>query len=696
MAVLETIRNKGGVIVSVVIGAALVAFILGDFIPRNGSRNSDVAEVGKKKLTYQDYEQRIAEMTNRYQQSTGQSSLDERMMDMVREQAWQFMISGVVAEQEYEKIGLTVSPEELFDLVQGANPDPMIRQIPDFTDPQTGAFSRSRLMEFLKNKNLYPDAARQWVILEKELMNNRYAQKYDNLVSRGIYAPGFMVNNENLEVNKKVDFDFMVKQYSSVPDSAVKVNNTDLKKYYDENKGQWQQDASRDIEYVVFNIVPSDEDRAAADQWIEKIKPDFEKAENPQQFVNLNSHVPFDSKFYTQEQLPVQVTSIFNADMEEVIGPYQEGEALKLARLAKIENRPDSVKVRQIVIMPKQQTQEAAMEAVNLADSIKNAIEGGANFTTLALKYSSDPSVSATNGDIGWIHEIDVQAGSMADQLFSMKKGEVTKMESPQGLFIAQVTERGKEVKKVQVAILQYNILPSPRTEQLLYAQASKFAIENRTEAKFDEASQQLSKRVATYLGENDRQIPGLSSGRQIIRWAYEAKKGTVSDVFTLDDAYVVAVLKNIRKEGIAPFEQVVAEITVTVQKQKKAQQISATLSDAAKNAQSFSEMALGLGIPVESASEITFSSFSVPSAGIEPKLIAAATTLPEGNISQPVEGANGVYLVTVKQITEPEEGMVGEAKNRLLSTYRNRSASESLQALRKAANIKDMRSKFY
>ncbi len=698
MAVLEDIRKKGGIIVSVVIGIALLAFIIGDFLPGRGSRNFDIAKIGGKTLELQDYENKINEMSNMYKQNTRQNNIDEQTMDMLREQAWQMLISETVMNQEYEHVGLTVSPEELFDMIQGPNPNARVREY--FTNPQTGEFDRSMLINFLKNKNSDANAAAEWSMLEKSLLQERYIQKFNGLLAKGMFVPDFMAENENLEINRKVDFDYIVKRYNTVADSAVKVTNGDLKKYYEAHKKQWEQNTSRDIEYIVFNIVPSDDDRAAANAWIEKIKPEFEKAEDPIQFVKLNSKVPSDSRFMTKEQLPVQAAELFDAEIGATAGPYQEGEALRLVRSVKSENRPDSVKVRQIALMPKQQTQQAVDAVKTVADSIKKAIEGGADFSALALKYSADPSVSTTKGDIGWVRESEMQVNTMSETLFGMKKNEVAVMpiDNSPGVFIVQVTEKGKEVKKIQIATLQYDILPSSRTEQILYSQASKFAIENRTAKLFDEtaASQSLNKRVASYLGENDRQIPGLSSARQIVRWAYEAKIGAVSDVFTLENSYVVAILKNIRKKGIAPFEQVASEIDITVRREKKAEQIAASLSESIKNAQSFSDMAVSLNLPVETASGIAFSAFSVPGVGVEPELIAAATVTPEGKISQPVDGITGVYVLTVKQITEPEAGAVEQAKERLSTTYANRSMSESMQALRKAADVNDMRSKFY
>ena len=656
MAVLESIRKKGGVFVSILIGLALFAFIIGDFLPggrknRGGGRSYDVAKVADRTLTVQALEAKIEEVTNMYKQQSGQNGVDDRMRDAIHDQAWRTLIDETVMKQAYEQIGLTVSPEELMDVIAGPNPNQFIRQ--QFTNQQTGEFDRSQLMYTLKNKNSNQEFHYFWTQVEKYLLDEQYRAKFNNLVGKGIFVPDFLAKNENQELNRKVDFDYIVQRYTSIPDSAVKISSNDLKAYYKKHKKQWEQTASRDIEYVAFPIVPSDDDRAAAQDWIEKIKPEFEQAADPLQFVKLNSRTAPDTRFITREQLPVQAASLFDAPVGSMAGPYQEGETWKLVRLAKMENRPDSVKIRQIILMPKQQTQASHKEALTLADSIKTAIEKGADFVKLAVKYSADPAVSTNKGDIGWIHEKDMQPGSPMENLFSLKKGEVSKTESQQYIYVTQITERGKETKKVQIAILQHNITPSSRTEQILWAQASKFAAENRSEQKFDDAvaAQNLYKRTASHIGENDRQVQGLSSARQVVRWVYKAKKGEVSDVFTVDNSYVVAILKEIRKKGIAPINQVVTEIDMAVRREKKAELISEQLSEAVKNATSLSELAVSLNLPVESASAIAFSAYSVPGAGFEPQLIAAASNMGEGAISQPVEGVNGVFLLTVKRI---------------------------------------------
>jgi len=241
-----------------------------------------------------------------------------------------------------------------------------------------------------------------------------------------------------------------------------------------------------------------------------------------------------------------------------------------------------------------------------------------------------------------------------------------------------------------------------------VFAQANKFAVENRNAKQFDDAVAELNlnKQSAPNLAENDRQIPGLSSARRIIKWAFESKSGQVSDVFEIDNSYVVAVVKKVRKEGFASIEDVRNEVEFIIRRDKKAEIIAAQLSEGSSNVHSFSELALNLGLPVETAAGISFSSFSVPGVGVEPKLVGSVSAVSEGNISRPVEGNNGVYMFTVKQITEPDATGVLQTSERLAMTYFNRSkidqggrlnqSSEPLQAIRNAGKIEDLRSKFY
>ena len=700
MAVLESIRRRGGIIAIAIIGLAVLVLVIGDSISPEGSRvrSSDIAKVGGKTLSVHQFQIKLNEITSGYQRQFGH--LDEQMSDMVHEQAWRDFIDEELMQQAYARIGLTVSALEFRDIIFGFNPPPILRQIQAFSNPQTGEFDRNALREFLNYKDSDPNYAADWLFLERSILDDRYRQKYNELIGKGIFVPDFMAENENHEQNRTVDFDYIVQGYDIIADSLIVVTNNDLKAYYQKNINRWQQTASRDIEFVVFNVVPSAEDRIAAQEWIENIRSDFEESADPFQFIRINTRLAADTRFLTREQLPLQVIDLFDQPVGAMSVPYQDGETFKLARLLKSENRPDSINVRQIVLVPKAQTQASYNEAVILSDSIKTAIEQGADFAMLAAQYSADTNTANVGGVVGWMYDFNVQ-GSEMESLFDIARGEVSAFTFPgQGVIVMQVTERGAEVKKVQIATLQRDILPSVQTEDLIFSQASAFSVENRSEKQFNDAvaEQNLFKRTATRLGENDRQIPGFASARQIVRWAYNAKQGEVSDVFTLDNnsTHIVAILKNIHKKGFAPMDDVIVEIDMNVRREKKGEQIAAQLSEAAQNAQSFFELANSLNLPIETANGITFSTFSIPgAAGIEPELIAVATNAFEGNISRPVKGFNGVYLFTVNQIVEPDEISIQQARERLAITYFNRTMPEAMEALRKAANIKDMRSKF-
>jgi peptidyl-prolyl cis-trans isomerase D len=693
MTVLGLIRKRGAIIV-VVVGLALFAFVVGDFVPgMGGSRSLDVAKIGGKTVSLPEFSEKVEEMTRRYQQQFGH--LDNQLTDMAHDQAWNTLVNETLMQQAYERLGLKVSSEELWDVITGFNPPAIIRQ--SFSDQQTGAFNRAGLIEFLRFKDSDPQAAAEWAMVERFVLEDILIQKYNAIVGRGLFVPDFVAQNENLENGKQVDFDFIVQSHFSINDSLINVSSKDIKDFYNKHKSRWEQQASRDIEFVVFNITPSIDDHIAAQQWIERILPAFEEAEDPFQFIHLNTIATADRRFMTAEELPLQLVELFEQPIGSMVGPYQDGESWKISRLVKSEARPDSIRMRQIVIEPSERTQIAYLMANTLADSIKTALDGGADFSTLALKYSADPNVMTNSGDIGWVHESRLQ-GTVMEPAFELARNEVLLAQAGQHIFVAQVTERGVGEKKVQIATLQHDIRASDRTIQMIFSQASKFAMENRSERQFDEtaAAQNLVKRVASNIGENDRNLPALPSARSVIRWAFEAKRGEVSDVFSIDDMYVVAILKNARKKGNASLKDVTEQISFEVRLEKKAEIIAAQLSEAAKNAQTFSELAFSLNLPVQSAPAVTFASFSVPGAGIEPQLIGASFASAEGTISKPVNGVNGVYLFNVTQINEPDDIAIEMARERLRMTLNNRSASEPLQAIRNATKIEDMRSKFY
>jgi peptidyl-prolyl cis-trans isomerase D len=704
MATLEKIRSKAGIIVAAVIGFALLAFVMQDFFSSGKSifRGTDdkVGEISGKKISYQDYLSKIEQIKENDKLMYGRENADNKMDDQFREQAWQEIVNETVLFKEFDKVGISVSSDELSDLFIGKDPSFRIRQI--FTNPQTGEFMRAAVQQFLKvsNENPEGDQMKVRLVLEKEIINYRAMAKYNNLIVKGITAPAFMVRNEFTEDSKKVDFSYLVQRYTSIPDSAVKITASDMKKYYKEHKYLYEQTASRDVEYVSFDVVPSQADIEAAQDWIAKIRPDFVSATEVETFVNQNSDVAYTDHNYKQGELSDSLDAfMFKASVGDVYGPYLESESYKLARLYNVADLPDSVEARHILIAPKEQTEGAVKAAKALADSIKDVLEKDkkADFAALAQKYSDDKGSAAKGGDLGWFKE-GKMVKPFSDAAFEAKKDEIKMVETSYGYHIIQVMERGKEGKKVKVAIIERKLVPSQHTFDQTYARANKFASENRTIQQFNGAvtKQNLSKRIAPGIGENDKSLPGLDQARELIKWAYSAKKGEVSEPLTIGDRYIIASLVEVKDKGTAELEQVRSDVELAVRRLKKAEKITENLNKLRSSGQSIDALALKLKSPVETAIAINFSTFQLPGAGVEPKVIAASTCLPKNKISEPIDGNNGVYVIYITNIDSPQGKDYTEAKQRLNTSITSKASYEVYNALIKIADIDDKHMRFF
>lgn len=707
MATLQKIRTKAGLLVAIVIGLSLAAFILGDMLKSGSSLlQRDRLEIGVidgESIQYPDFQKKVEELGEIMKQNYGTNQLNENMWAQVREQAWQQTINEIVMGRVYDELGITVSEEELFEMVQGSNIHPIIQQI--FRNPQTGQFDRSAVIRFLKNLDtgVSQEQKAYWLNLEKQIINERMANKYNFMVAKGLYVTTAEAEESAKASNKSVNFDYIALAHSSVADDQITISDSDLKDYYNKHKKDYEQEKSRRIEYITFEVVPSKADYEAAEKWINDIKTDFENASDNVQFVNANSDVDFENVWYKKEDLPTNIAEwVFdqNAAVNSVFGPYKEGDAYKLAKLHKREMMPDSVQARHILISVQSQADYA--KAQSLADSLKNEIEKGADFAQLAEKFSDDKGSAINGGDLGWFRRGQM-VQPFEEAAFNQKAGEVSIATSQFGIHIVQTTKRGKLVPQVQIAYLVRNVIPSTRTYQNVYAQASKFAGENTSKEAFDAAisAQNINKRVAI-VGENDRQIAGLENARPLIRAAYEAEVGDIlqttqgSPIFELGDSYVIAVLAQATEKGVAPFESVRARVELAVSKEKKAEYLVEKANKAIEGKNDLAAVATELNAQVQNASNVTFNSFSIPGMGIEPAVIGTATTIEPNKISKPVAGTNAVYVLAVTSVTENQVSTPENEKVRLTQSQTYRAASQASKVQRDAVEIEDYRSKFY
>ena len=705
MSALQFLREKAGVMVAAVIGLSLFLFVVSDFFGRGrGQRLKqkkyyEVGRINGEYLSYQDYEQRVQNLMEIYKLS-GKTNIDEATSESIREQMWQQIVREKILDTQYKGLGIAVSTDEVNDLVLGNDPHPIVKQL--FTDRQTGQFNKSFLVNFLKSIEVDENAKKYWLFFENEIVADRMNSKYNGLVTKGLYVTSKQAEFENALAPRITDFSYMLKNYSAVSDSSVKVSDSEISSYYSSHKQNYKRSAERDIEYVTFDIIPSEDDRMQAEKWINNAKNDFATATDLVAFINSSSDTHHTDFYVPLSGIPDSLkTFVKKENLKNVYGPYLENGTYKLARLLDASDRPDSVHARHILISPKQNLTSAQVKLK--ADSLVKALKSGASFQALAKTNSDDQGSAQIGGDLGWIKE-GIMVVPFNNACFTAKKGELTTVETTYGIHIIEVLDQSKKVRKYDVGIIDRKILPSSITNQKVYAEASRFAGTIDTYDKFTKAiaSQNLNKRVANNITPQQKTLPGLEKPRPLIMSLFQADPGKIvldanqQAVFEISDKYVVAFCTKVSEEGIASEKEVKNDIRYNVIKDKKADLISAELNNLKKEGKTLEDVAGKVGTRVQEATQISFKSYSIPGAGAEPALIGAASIADQNVISGPVKGNNGVYLINVNNVTATPGEDAKLLKNRLMATYQMRGTYEAYESLKKKANVIDKRYKFY
>lgn len=702
MATLEKIRKRG-VLLTVAIGLGLFGFIFMDFFNSGGSRNSqfEIAEIAGKSIPLQQYQRELNEIIEINKFSSGKSTLDEASVQRIRNQTWNQMVRNYVMLDEYDELGLDVSSQELWDMVQGENIHPIIQNL--FTNPETGELNTMAVIRFLKTYDQDPTGQQKayWLFVEDQMINERMFTKYSNLISKGLYTTTAEAENELNNISKKVDFHFVIQNINTIPDSLIAYTNSDLKAYYNEHENEFKQEASRSIEYITFDVVPSEEDKKETEEWINDIKEDFAKTKDDEDFVNLNSDFSYDDYYLKKDELPESLQDeMFDAEEGYIYGPYFENDAYLLAKLSDVAYVPDSVKARHILLQPAQNQNSNQIFA--LADSLVNLLENGANFAALSDQYSADKAANEKGGDLGWFRANEM-IKAFSDTAFKAKVGEYKMVATQYGLHIVQTTKKSNKEKKVKVAIIGRKLEPSSGTYQQTYAEASKFAGNNHTYEEFLQAINEegYAKKLASNIKEFDQELAGLENPREFIRSIYSTEEDEIiksenNPIFELGNRFVIGFVTDIKEEGIAPFEQVKTQLAVQVKKQKKAEYLASKFEDVLTESNNLDALAENLNTEVYEATDITFRTYSVPNAGVEPKMVAVATSVNADEIAGPVQGDNNVFVLKVTSITTDEALNVEMQKAQTMMQYQNRATYEAFEALKEKANIVDKRAKFY
>lgn len=694
--VIGKIREQSTLLL-ILIGGAMLAFILGDLINSGGfllnGSATQVGEIAGTAIEGRTFEERVQQSIDNYKSQTGQTTIDNATTDQLRDQTWQQMVRDIVLGEEMDAAGVHVSTEELFDMVQGNNPHPQVVQA--FTNPQTGQFDQAQVIAFLKKMETDEEMKTRWIAFEKDIQKLRRVEKYNNLIKKGLYITKVEAESDLLAKSQPATVKFVLKRYTSVSDSTIQVSDADLKKYYNANKSKYEQDASRDVEFVSFRVDPSQEDFEQVKNWAERLKPEFESSENDTLLINRESDVRFNARWLAKGELGGAIDSLmFAAEKGYVEGPYLEGQTFRMAKLIGVKTAPDSVEARHILLRP--ETFGSVEKAKAAADSLKEVIEKGGDFAAIASQKSEDPGSGAKGGDLGWFKEGQM-VPSFNDACFDGKKGDLVVVRSQFGFHIIEVMDQKGKTEKRAVAFIDRQVDASTKTFQMVYGTADEFARSITSIASFDQeiASRGLNKRIASNLKENDKTIAGLENPRELIRWAYKSEKGDISKVFELGNTFVVAALTAVHEEGFTAMEEIKDEIEAGAIQEKKAAKFMEEF-DAAR-AGDIQSIADKMNLPVEVKENVLFSSAAITGLGREPALIGTISGMETGDISKPVKGEQGVYVVYLESRAQASaQNNLANNERMLNSALSSRVDFEVYEALKEKAEIVDNRAKFF
>jgi peptidyl-prolyl cis-trans isomerase D len=699
MATLQNIRNKSGLLLAV-IGIAMLAFILGDLLKSTNSGGGNgviVGEVLGDDVLIQTFQLKVDEGIENWKNQNQQAILNQTTIAQIRDQIWAQHIKDLIMENEFSVLGVAVSDDEFFELLQGVNVHPEISKVPSFQDPKTGEFDRTRVLGYLKqiDQDETGEARNRWVVFQKYLVGLIKSSKYNSLVGKAMFTTVEEAKSDINSSSNDATFSYAAIAYSSIDDLDIQPSDDELEKYYSIHKSEYEQDASKDVDFVVYTAVPSENDDAKTKLEITDLIADFENYDDYDLMVRRNSDNTNAIFSYTTKDAlqDPKWNNLFNAEKGTVLGPYLSSKGIyRIAKLVEVDYRPDSVEARHILI---KQTQTVNLDSVMIKiDALKSAIEGGVDFALLAKQNSEDQGSAILGGDLGWFKE-----GQMVDEFnevcFTSNINDLSVVTTQFGVHLIELTKVSKMVKKVKIAYIDRIVEPSTETFNAYYGQAAQFAgnILN-DDIHFDTliASRNLVRRSDAKVTSNKQNISGLPNSREMVRWMYTAKVGSVSEVFQFDNSYVVAYLKKEHNKGVANLDDIEEQIKALVIKEKKASKIEEGILNT-----DLASIASANGTTVISDQKATFSNLSIKGIGYEPELVGAIFANKVGVISKPIKGRNAVYVIEVMAIDEAiSEGDFTAQKLKLQNQSSSSANNASFNALKEAADVKDNRVDFY
>ena len=665
MASLQKIRNHGALLITIV-GLAMLAFILGDFLNSGSSffnrSRENVGVIEGQKIHYTEYEAAKEQLTEVYKIETGRSDFDEDMQVQIRNQVWNMMLMDYTMRAQADKIGMDVTADELSELCIGDNIHQIIRGRRAFYD-ENGQFNRDAVVNLLQainegnedaemNANL-KQAKTYWLYWEKAVRISYMQEKYTNLLQHLLKANSLDAEYAFNSRQNGVSAEYAMQPYFTVADSLVKVSEGDIKKLYNQHKEQYKQTPNRAIKYIAFDIVPSEADFQAAQDLMTKLQNEFKTTDDISLVVNTNSDIMYDGRDYSEQTVPAQFKEFAfgkGAKTGDCTDILFENNTYAMARIMQAGySMPDSVELKAI-------------------------IEGG------------------EDQELGWFKASDLPK-NIYEPAFAGKRGTRFTVAQGMGEQTYEIMEIGKPTPKVKLAILSREVTPSSKTYSIIYNNAKQFIVNNGDAEALETAAQEAGMAVIPQynLTKTTDKIGQLKNSRPIVRWAFEAKEGQVSDVFECGQQFVVAALTEVNDGEYRPLNAVRAELTYEATNNAKAAYIKKQL----KGAESLEAAAEKMGQKIQSVERVTLADSRFGTAGMEPAVIGKTIALGENALSEPIQGNMGVFVVKTGAANNSSDTFVPENEKAQLASRFAYLPYQAMQLIEDKAKVEDNRANF-
>ncbi|MEO7523859.1 MAG: peptidylprolyl isomerase [Ferruginibacter sp.] len=710
MQIIQNIRDKGAAIVIVVIALSLIGFILMDAQQGSnklfGSLSSSVGKVNGENIELGEFNKRVKQSEDMQEQRNGQRPGGAQTYQ-IRDQMWNQIIAEKIFFTETEKLGIEFTSGELRDILLSNDQNNPFLKEPGMTDSSTGKLDVTKAQSALANIKKFKGEQREAIdaqILDPLKITSTVA-KYTGLLNASVYYPSWMQQKESTDSKNFATISYVSLPYSDINDSTIKVSDQEINEYVQKHKDMFKQEEGRNISYVAFSQMADKDDSARTEMMVSDLKNTFVADSNAKAFIARNtSSIEYTDDYAPKSKIsPAVADTITKLAPGAVYGPYLDKGSYVIAKMIGSKTLPDSVRARHILIPTNNpQTGQPVQEdsvAKKLADSLYNAIRAGSNFAALALQFSSDGS-KTSGGDLGTF-EYGKMVPEFNEFSFTKPVGSMDVVKTQFGYHIIEVMSQKGGQPVYKFAYLGKEINASETTINNASLEATKASAEKTAAnlAKYVEKKGLKLTQVPNLVKENDFQIGALQDARSLVRWVFEAKKGEVSEPFSIGDEFVVAQVDKLNDKGVQDATTARSGSEAIIRNRKKADLL---IKKVGSNTATLEAIATATGKPVQQAgtdSTLTMLSQMIGGLGMEAKVIGASFNKEyQTKVSPAIPGTSAVYFIKVNAVqTKPADNpeTIASQESSKKASLRNQ-VNNWFEGLKKPADIKDERSKYF